>query len=39
MLPIPGTTNLAHLTANIQAAAIQLEPHDVEAVTALIPED
>jgi pyridoxine 4-dehydrogenase len=39
MLPIPGTTNLAHLRANIQAAAIQLEPHDVEAVTALIPED
>src|SRR5450755_841855 len=38
-LPIPGTTNLAHLTANIQAATIQLEPHDVEAVTALIPED
>ncbi len=39
MLPIPGTTNVAHLKANIQAAAIQLEPHDVEAVTALIPED
>jgi pyridoxine 4-dehydrogenase len=38
-LPIPGTTNLAHLTANIQATAIQLEPHDVAAITALIPED
>jgi hypothetical protein len=36
-LPSPGTTNLAHLTANIQAAAIELEPRDVEAVTALIP--
>jgi pyridoxine 4-dehydrogenase len=37
-LPIPGTTNLAHLTSNIQAAAIQLAPDDVEAITALIPE-
>jgi hypothetical protein len=38
-IPIPGTTKLSHLTANIQAAAIQLEPHDVDAVTGLIPED
>lgn len=38
-LPIPGTTNLAHLTANIHAATIQLQSADVEQITALIPED
>jgi pyridoxine 4-dehydrogenase len=37
-LPIPGTTSLSHLTANIQAATIKLAPPDVEAITALIPE-
>jgi pyridoxine 4-dehydrogenase len=37
-LPIPGTTNLAHLTENIHATTIQLAPQDVEAITALIPE-
>jgi aryl-alcohol dehydrogenase-like predicted oxidoreductase len=37
-LPIPGTTDLAHLTDNIRAARIQLAPPDVEAITALISE-
>jgi len=37
-LPIPGTTNLAHLAENIQAATIQLARQDVLAITALIPE-
>jgi aryl-alcohol dehydrogenase-like predicted oxidoreductase len=37
-LPIPGTTNLVHLTENLGAAQIALNPDDVAALTALAPE-
>jgi pyridoxine 4-dehydrogenase len=35
MLPIPGTSTLAHLEENIAAAAISLETPDVEALSRL----
>ncbi len=38
-LPIPGTTSIQHLKENLAAARIQLSPDDVEAITALAPED
>ncbi len=38
-LPIPGTTSIQHLKENLAAAEIQLGPDDVEAITALAPED
>jgi aryl-alcohol dehydrogenase-like predicted oxidoreductase len=38
-LPIPGTTNLGHLKDNLAAADIELSTEDVEAITALVPED
>jgi pyridoxine 4-dehydrogenase len=34
MLPIPGTGSTAHLASNIEAAALTLEPGEVEAITA-----
>jgi pyridoxine 4-dehydrogenase len=37
-LPVPGTTDLAHLKANAQATNIALARHDVEAITALVRE-
>jgi hypothetical protein len=37
-LPIPGTTSLAHLKENLDAAAIRLAPEDVDAMTALVAE-
>jgi aryl-alcohol dehydrogenase-like predicted oxidoreductase len=33
ILPIPGTGSLDHLDENIQAAAIKLEGHEIEALT------
>ena len=33
MLPIPGTCSLAHLEENIAAAALELEPAEVEALS------
>ncbi len=38
-LPIPGTTSIQHLKENLAAARIQLSADDVEAITALAPED
>jgi len=37
-LPIPGTTNAAHLRDNLAAADIELSAEDVAAITALAPE-
>jgi aryl-alcohol dehydrogenase-like predicted oxidoreductase len=34
MLPIPGTGSVAHLEENVTAATIELEPHEVAAITA-----
>ena len=34
MLPIPGTSKLAHLEENVAAAGIRLEPEDIEALEA-----
>ncbi|HEX6553577.1 MAG TPA: aldo/keto reductase [Ktedonobacteraceae bacterium] len=39
MLPIPGTTSVAHLKENLAAAAIRLTPEEVAALTQLVPED
>jgi pyridoxine 4-dehydrogenase len=39
MLPIPGTTSLAHLQGNVRAAAIELTEDEVRAITRLVPED
>jgi pyridoxine 4-dehydrogenase len=38
-LPIPGTTSVGHLKENLAAAAIQLTKADVDAITALSPEE
>jgi aryl-alcohol dehydrogenase-like predicted oxidoreductase len=38
-LPIPGTTSVDHLKENLAAATIRLAPSDIEAITALAPED
>jgi aryl-alcohol dehydrogenase-like predicted oxidoreductase len=39
MLPIPGTTNLAHLKENRAAVTIRLTNEEVSAITALTPEE
>jgi pyridoxine 4-dehydrogenase len=33
MLPIPGTSSIAHLEENVAAAALKLEPADMEALS------
>jgi pyridoxine 4-dehydrogenase len=38
MLPIPGTTSIDHLRENHAAADVELEPGEVEAITALRAE-
>jgi pyridoxine 4-dehydrogenase len=38
-LPIPGTTSPGHLAENLAAQAIELSAEDVQAITALVPED
>jgi pyridoxine 4-dehydrogenase len=38
-LPIPGTTSLGHLKENIAVADIRLDGGEVDAITALSPED
>jgi pyridoxine 4-dehydrogenase len=37
-LPIPGTTSISHLKENLAAAAIALEPGEVEEITNLVAE-
>jgi pyridoxine 4-dehydrogenase len=39
MLPIPGTTSIAHLKENLRAAAIRLTSEEVAVITQLVPED
>jgi aryl-alcohol dehydrogenase-like predicted oxidoreductase len=39
MLPIPGTTSVAHLKENLSAAAIRLTSEEVAVITQLVPED
>jgi aryl-alcohol dehydrogenase-like predicted oxidoreductase len=34
MLPIPGTSRVAHLEENVEAAALQLDPRDAQAIAA-----
>jgi aryl-alcohol dehydrogenase-like predicted oxidoreductase len=36
MLPIPGTSSVAHVEDNIAAAAITLSEAEVEAITAAV---
>jgi len=38
-LPIPGTTSSEHLRENLAAAQISLTPDEVDAMTALAPEE
>jgi aryl-alcohol dehydrogenase-like predicted oxidoreductase len=38
-LPIPGTTNVQHLRENLAAAHITLTRDEVDAITALAPEE
>jgi pyridoxine 4-dehydrogenase len=38
-LPIPGTTSVEHLTANVDAATIALTQQEVDAITALATEE
>ncbi len=38
-LPIPGTTSIQHLEENLAAAHISLTPDEVDAITALAPEE
>ena len=38
-LPIPGTTGVGHLHENLAAATISLTRDEVDAITALAPED
>src|SRR5262249_7214189 len=38
-LPIPGTTSIQHLEENLAASAISLIQAEVDAITALAPED
>jgi len=38
-LPVPGTTSVAHLHENLDAAGISLTQDEVDAITALAPED
>jgi pyridoxine 4-dehydrogenase len=38
-LPIPGTTSSEHLKENLAAAHISLTPDEVDAITALAPEE
>jgi pyridoxine 4-dehydrogenase len=38
-LPIPGTTSAQHLKEDLAAAHISLTPDEVDAITALAPED
>ena len=33
MVPIPGTSSVAHLEENLAAAAIELSPDDIAALT------
>ena len=39
MLPIPGTTSIAHLKENLASTEIRLTPEDVDTITGLMPED
>jgi pyridoxine 4-dehydrogenase len=38
MLPIPGTTSIAHLEENLAAETIHLTPDQVQTITNLVPE-
>jgi aryl-alcohol dehydrogenase-like predicted oxidoreductase len=37
-LPVPGTTSVAHLHENLDAASISLAQDEIDAITALVPE-
>ena len=38
MLPIPGTTNIAHMAENVAAASVSLTLTEVEAITNLVTD-
>jgi aryl-alcohol dehydrogenase-like predicted oxidoreductase len=39
VVPIPGTSRLAHLEANVAAASIALRPDELEAIARVVPEE
>jgi aryl-alcohol dehydrogenase-like predicted oxidoreductase len=39
MLPIPGTSNVAHLVENVAAARVGLTEDDINAVNQILPLD
>jgi pyridoxine 4-dehydrogenase len=39
MMPIPGTTDLAHLQENLDAQDIELRPEDIQAINMIDPEE
>ena len=39
MLPIPGTSSIAHLEENVAAAALQLDEDEFEAVDLVAQRD
>ncbi len=39
VLPIPGTTSVEHLHETLAAGYRHLAPADVDAITALVPEE
>ncbi|WP_206300664.1 aldo/keto reductase, partial [Streptomyces scopuliridis] len=38
VMPIPGTTGIAHLRENVDAQDLELSPEDIRSTTDLAPE-
>jgi aryl-alcohol dehydrogenase-like predicted oxidoreductase len=38
MLPVPGTTSIAHVRENLAAVDVELSPQEYAAITAIAPE-
>jgi aryl-alcohol dehydrogenase-like predicted oxidoreductase len=38
IMPIPGTTSLAHLRENLDAQDIELSPEDIQSINSITPE-
>jgi pyridoxine 4-dehydrogenase len=39
VMPVPGTTSLAHVRENLAAQDLELSPEDVRSITGLVPEE
>jgi pyridoxine 4-dehydrogenase len=38
IMPIPGTTGIAHVQENLDAQDLELSPEDIRSITSLVPE-